>query len=78
MQRKLDQYQEVYTYLRERPVEESNGILQRIRDGWDVLELCNFIHEGQLLLHSPPSFSNISPNMDPDMPSTHPEPDAPS
>lgn len=54
MQRKLDQYQEVYQYLRERPPQEANGILQRIRDGWDVLELHHFIKEGELLLQVPP------------------------
>jgi len=59
MQRKLDQYQEVYQYLRERPHEEANGILQRIRDGWDVLELHHFIKEGELLLQPPPHLPNM-------------------
>lgn len=85
MQRKLDQYQEVYQYLRERPHEEANGILQRIRDGWDVLELHHFIKEGELLLQVPPpgmpgmpSLRTASAGLDSAPNSPHLEPEAPS
>jgi len=50
MQRKLDQFTELYELLRERPQQEAHEILERIRAGWNVIDLLVYIKEGDLLL----------------------------